>query len=328
MKNRMSTLGRASMAAISMVLAGGALAQSYPAKPIRFINIFAAGSSGDLFVRIFSNGFAENLGQPVIIENLTGAGGVVAAERVARAAPDGYTILASISGTHIQRLFLAKSTPFHPVNDFTPITTVAESVTYLIANSALPVNSLKELIEYAKANPGKLSYASSGVGSPSHLATEVLKATAGIDLVHVPYKAIAQALQDAISGQIPLSYAISNQVIPPWKAGKIKILAINNPERYKPMGDIPTIGEVVPGYEAAPSWTGVFGPANLPAPILRRIHADMVKAINAPEAVKKYTEAGAMVVTSATPEEFSARIRREVEVVGRIVKRAGIQAVE
>ncbi|MSQ50659.1 MAG: tripartite tricarboxylate transporter substrate binding protein [Betaproteobacteria bacterium] len=305
-----------------------ALAQSYPVKPIRFINIFAAGSSGDLFVRIFSNGFAESLGQPVVIENIAGAGGVVAAERVARAAPDGYTLLASISGTHVQRLFLAKSTPFHPVNDFTPITSVVESITYLVATSSLPVNSLKELIDYAKANPGKISYGSSGVGSPSHLATELMKVNAGIDLVHVPYKAIAQALQDAIGGQIPLTYAISNQVIAPWKAGKIKILAITNAQRYAPMGDIPTIGEVVPGYEAAPGWTGALAPANLPAPILKRVHADMVRAINAPEAVRKYVEAGAMVNTSPSPEDFAARIRREVEVVGRIVKRAGIQAVD
>ena len=324
----MKPIARVLIAAAGMFGASIALAQSYPVKPIRFINIFAAGSSGDLFVRIFSTGFAENLGQPVVIENIAGAGGVVAAERVARAAPDGYTLLASISGTHVQRLFLAKSTPFHPVNDFTPITSVVESVTYLVANSALPVNSLKELIEYARANPGKISYGSSGVGSPSHLATELMKVNAGIDLVHVPYKAIAQALQDAIGGQIPLTYAISNQVIAPWKAGKIKILAITNAERYKPMGDIPTIGEVVPGYEAAPGWTGALGPANLPASILKRVHADMVRAINAPEAVRKYVEAGAMVNTSPTPEDFAARIRREVDVVGRIVKRAGIQAVE
>jgi len=307
---------------------GGAIAQAYPVKPVRFLSIFAAGSSGDLFIRIFSNGFAENLGQPVLIENIAGAGGVVAAERVAHAAPDGYTLLSSISGTHVQRLFLAKSTPFHPVNDFTPITTVVDSVTYMVASSTFPVNSLKELIEYAKANPGKVSYGSSGVGSPSHLATELLKVNAGIDLVHVPYKSVAQALQDAIGGQIPITYAISNQVIPPWKAGKIKILAITNAQRYAPMGDIPTIGELVPGYEAAPGWTGVLGPANLPVPILKRIHADLVKAINTPEAVSKYNEAGSVVMTSPTPEDFAARIRHEVEVTARIVKRAGIQAVD
>ncbi len=316
------------LAAILILASSAAAAQSWPSKPIRLITIFAAGSSGDLFVRVFAPGFSESLGQPVVVENVTGAGGVVAAERVARAAPDGYTLLASISGTHVQRLFLARSSPFHPVNDFTPITTVVESVTYMIANSALPVNSLKELIEYARANPGKISYGSSGVGSPTHLVGELINQNTGIDMVHVPYKAIAQAFQDAIGGQIPVSFAISNQVIAPWKAGKIKILAIANAQRYQQMPDIPTIAEIVPGYETVPSWTGAFAPANLPPAILRRIHAELVKAINAPEAARKLTEAGAIVMTSASPEEFAARIRREVESVGRVVKRAGIQAVD
>ena len=319
---------RRCLALLLIAACSPATAQSWPSKPLRLLTIFAAGSSGDLFVRVLAPGFAENLGQPVIIENVTGAGGVVAAERVARAAPDGYTLLASISGTHVQRLYLAKSSPFHPVNDFTPITTVVESVTYMIANSALPVNSLRELIEYAKANPGKISYGSSGVGSPTHMVGELINQNAGIDMLHVPYKAIAQAFQDAVGGQIPVSFAISNQVIAPWKAGKIRILAIANAQRYQQMPDIPTITEIVPGYEPVPSWTGTFAPTNLPPAILRRVHADMVKAINSPEAARKLTDAGAIVMTSGTPEEFASRIRREVESVGRVVKRAGIQAVD
>ena len=316
------------VAAIMIAASSAAAAQSWPAKPIRLMIIFAAGSSGDLFVRVFAPGLAESLGQPVVIENVAGAGGVVAAELVARAAPDGYTLLASISGTHVQRLYLARSSPFHPVNDFTPITTVVESVTYMVANSALPVNSLRDLIEYAKANPGKISYGTSGVGSPTHMVGELIKQNSGIDMVHVPYKAIAQAFQDAVGGQIPVSFAISNQVMAPWKAGKIRILAIANAQRYQQMPDVPTIAEIVPGYEPVPSWTGTFAPANLPPIILRRIHADMVKAINAPEAARKLTDAGAIVMTSKSPEDFAARIRREVESVGRVVKRAGIQPVD
>ncbi len=301
--------------------------QAFPAKPIRMVTQFVAGSGGDVATRIVASAMSEVMGQPVVIENRAGAGGVLAAEFVARAAPDGYTILAATPGTQVMRIFLAKSTPFDPIRDFTPITAVGESLTLIVAHPAFAPNSFRELLDFAKRNPGKVAFGTSGIGSQHHLSAEQIRQLTGADMMHVPYKSGAQALQEVVSGQIPVSYSISGPALPQLAAGKIKVLAVVSDARYRRLPDVPTVNETVPDFVPPPGWTGLFAPAGLPQAILKRLNADIVKAITAPEIRAKLGDAGFEVIAN-TPEDFGALIRRQVELVGRIVKAAGIQPTD
>jgi tripartite-type tricarboxylate transporter receptor subunit TctC len=311
-----------------LLLPALAFAQAYPSKPVRLFTLFAAGSTGDTTARALAGPLGDALGQQVLVENLPGAGGVLAAERVARSAPDGYTLLYSLSSVHIMRVFLSRQTPFHPVNDFTPITQTGVTVTLLVGSPNLPAGSLRELLDYAKANPGKVSYGTSGIGSPTHLTGELIKQLENVDLVHVPYKAVSQAFLDVMGGQIPLTFAISSQVLPAVKSGKVKVLAVMEDGRYSMLPDVPSISEVIPKFEPPPSWPGLFGPAGLPQAVLRRIHADTVRVLNAPEMKAKLAARDFQVITQKSPEEFMAKIQRELALVGGIVKRAGIQPAD
>jgi len=299
-------------------------AQSYPAKPVRIFTQYVPGSSGDTTVRMMAAPLGELLGQPVIIENRAGAGGVLAADAVARSAPDGYTLLAGSSSTQIIRIFLSKSTPFDPVKDFTPITQITESVPTIVVNPKLGVNSLAELIDYARRNPGKLAFGTSGIGSDHHLSGEEIKQLIKVDMLHIPYKAGAQALVDVISGQLPMAFVIHTQTLPHIRSGKVRALAVVKEKRFPLLPDVPTVSEVIPGFEVPPSWTGLLGPAGMPPAVLSRISGEAIRALNLPETRARYVESGQEVVAS-TPEEFAAKIRRNLELVGRIVKAAGIQ---
>jgi tripartite-type tricarboxylate transporter receptor subunit TctC len=304
--------------------ASAAMAQAFPAKPIRLVTQFQAGASGDTNMRAIAGPMAEFAGQPVIVENRPGAAGVLAAEYVARSAPDGYTILGATSATQVIRIWVAKNMPFDPVKDFTPITQLSESITVIIAHPSVPANSLADLLGYARRNPGKLSYGTSGVGSEHHLSGEQIKQLTGVDMVHVPYKATAQALLDVVSGQLPVSfslYAATNNFI---ASGKVKALAVVRNKRVALLPELPCVGEVVPGFEEPPTWTGLFGPAGLPEPVLRRLNADAVRAVQHPSVRAKYAAVGNETVGSGA-EEFAAKIKKQIELVGRIAKAAGIQ---
>jgi tripartite-type tricarboxylate transporter receptor subunit TctC len=316
------------VAACAGLAATLAPAQSFPSKPIRLLTLFAPGSTGDTTSRTFAGPFGDALGQPVILENVPGAGGVLAAERVARAAPDGYTLMVSLSSVHIMRVFLARQTPFDPVNDFTPITQLGSAITLLVANPNLPYKSLRELIDYARANPGKVSYGTSGVGSPTHLAGELIGQLTGANIVHVPYKAVSQAFNDVVGGQLPLAYAISSQVMPAARAGKVRVLAVMEDERYATLPEVPTIQDVLPKFEAPPSWPGLFGPKGLPAPVLQRLHAEALRVLNSAEVKDKLAAREFYVSPQKSPEEFMAKIKRELVLIGGIVKRAGIQPTD
>ena len=326
--NRLPRAISAAFAACACLASALTPAQTFPSKPIRLLTLFAPGSTGDTTARTFAGPFGDALGQPVILENLPGAGGVLAAERVARAAPDGHTLLVSLSSVHIMRVFLSRQTPFDPVNDFTPITQLGSAVTLLVAHPGLPYKSLRELIDYAKANPGKASYGTSGVGSPTHLAGVLIGQLTGTNIVHVPYKAVSQAFNDVVGGQLPLAYAISSQVMPAARAGKVRVLAVLEEERYATLPDVPTIQEVVPRFEAPPSWPGLFGPKGLPDPVLRRLHSEAFKVLNSPEVKEKLAAREFYVSPQKSPEEFMAKIKRELALIGGIVKRAGIQPTE
>jgi len=302
--------------------ATAAYSQAYPAKPIRTIVTFAG--VGEALCRMVAQKMTENLGIPVILESQAAAGGAVGAEAVMKAAPDGYTILATTPGTHVMRQFLSKQMTFDAIRDFTPITLAWETVAVVAVHPSLPVNSMRELIDYAKKYPGKLSYGTSGIGTSHHMASEMLKLTAGVDMVHVPYKTGAQSFQDAIAGQIPVLYGVFAQIQPAAQAGKLKIIALQNDRRFPLAGDIPTIKEIVPGFSGPPFWTSYYGPANLPAALVRRLNMEINKAAGAPEVKAKLDAAGFLVV-GTSPEELAAINKADIERAGRLVKAAGIQ---
>ena len=305
-----------------IVASSVALAQSYPAKPIRTIVTFAG--VGEALCRMVAQKMTENLGSPVILESMAAAGGAQGAEAVMKAAPDGYTILATTPGTHVMRQFLSRQMSFDPIKDFTPITLAWETVAVVAVHPSLPVNSMRELIDYAKKYPGKLSYGTSGIGTSHHMASEMLKLTAGVDMVHVPYKTGAQSFQDALSGTIPVLYGVFAQVQPAVQSGKLRIIALQNDRRFPLAGDVPTIKEVVPGFSGPPFWTSYYGPANLPQALVRRLNLEINKAANTPDVKAKLDGAGFLVV-GTSPEELSSINKADIERAGQLVKAAGIQ---
>jgi tripartite-type tricarboxylate transporter receptor subunit TctC len=299
-------------------------AQSYPTKPIRII-VAIAGS--DYVARLVAQKLTDILGQPVVVETQTGAGGMMGADQAAHAAPDGHTLLLASASQHVMRLYMAKSTPYDPLKDFAPITLVGETLQCIVVNASLPVNSLRELIGYARANAGKVSYATSGIGTGNHLSGELINQLAGIDMVHVPFKTGAQALTSVVGGQIPVAFAILATATPQLRAGKLKVLAVTNEKRYAGMPDVPSVKEVLPGFQTPPYWFGFFAQAGVAQPIIARLNAEIVKILAPAEVRAKLDEIGFTVIAS-TPEEFAARVKRDIELVGRIVKTAGIQPTD
>jgi tripartite-type tricarboxylate transporter receptor subunit TctC len=309
--------------ALALAVSQTALGQAYPAKPIKIVVPYPPGASTDTVSRAVAQKLSESMGQQVYVENRAGASGNIGSDYVAKSPPDGYTILLGTDATHATNVYFGKNFPYDPVKDFTPITAAAGNVIVLVAHPSVPVASMKELIAYAKQHPGKLSYASSGTGSPHHLSGELLRQLAGIDIVHVPYKGGGQAITDLLGGQIPLMFSSMVTVAPHIKTGKVRGLGVVEAKRYAPMGDIPTIAETLPGFEMN-SWLGFFAPAGLPQPIQARLHAEIVKALNAPD-VRARLEPAGLVVIGNTPAEFAAMMKSDLEKRGRLIKAAGIQ---
>ena len=299
-------------------------AADYPAKPLRMIVPFPPGPALDLVARLVAQKMSVVFAQQVIVDNRSGANGAIGSELVARAAPDGYTILAATASTHVTSVFLTRNLPYDPVRDFTPITAAVEAVTCLAAHPSLPANSVKELIAYAKRNPGKLSYGSSGVGSVFQMLGELFKQTAGVDIVHVPYKGVAPAVADLIGGQIPLTFTAVSNALPYASTGKLKLLAILEPQRYARLPNVPSISEALPKFRKPSSWFGFFGPAGLPTSLQSRLHDEMVKALNATDVRAKLDESGLAVIGN-TPAQFAALIQSGLKEYGAIIKAAGIQ---
>ncbi|MFM9969533.1 MAG: Bug family tripartite tricarboxylate transporter substrate binding protein [Burkholderiales bacterium] len=305
-----------------------AWAQAYPSKPIRMITEFGAGAGGDIILRVVTSAMVETLGQPIIVENRAGAGGVVAAEAVVRAAPDGYTLGTYSPNALVTRRVLAKGgSPIDVLKDLTPITALGDAVMLVFVQPNGPIKSLKELIDYAKANPGKLSYGSSGFGSIHHLAQEQVAMITGANMLHIPYKTGTEAVAALVSGQIPVTYAILGSIGPHLRAGKVVPLARVGSTRLESMPQVPALTEMAPGFEPPPGWEGMFGPAGLPQPILRRLHGDAVKALAFPQTKTKINDLGFDIIGN-TPEEFTALIKSQIELVSRIAKSAKIQPIE
>lgn len=314
----------ASAVVLGAGLLGGtsALAQAYPTKPVTIIVPFAAGGTTDILARIIGQALTAELGQSVVVDNRAGAGGNFGGQAAAKAAPDGHTLFMGTVGTHAINASLYKKMPFDPVKDFAPLTRVANVPNLLVANPAQPYKSVKDLIAYAKANPGKVNFGSSGNGSSIHLSGELFKSLAKVDMQHVPYKGSAPAVTDLLGNQIDIMFDNMPSAIQHVRSGKLAPLAVTTAKRSPELPNVPTIAEAgVPGYEAT-SWFGMFAPAGTPAPVLAKLNAAIVKVLAQPDVKKKINEQGAEVY-SETPEQFAAFIQAESVKWGKVVKESG-----
>jgi tripartite-type tricarboxylate transporter receptor subunit TctC len=302
-----------------------AMAQSYPNRPIRFVVPFAPGGSTDTLARTIGQKLTDALQQQVVVDNRSGANGNIGMEIVAHAAPDGYTILLGyIANLGIGPGLYAKL-PFDPVGDYAPITQLASSPNILAVHPSLPVKSLRELIAYAKTNPKKLNFASSGVGSIGHLTGELLNRSAGVDMVHVPYKGSGQAVIDLLGGQVQMMFSGMSSVMQHIKAGKLRALAVTGAQRSPAVPDVPTIAESgFPGFEAT-AWYGVLAAARTPKPIVNRLHGEIVRALALPEVKERLNNVGFELV-GGTPDEFAVFIKSEIAKWTRVVRDAHISA--
>jgi tripartite-type tricarboxylate transporter receptor subunit TctC len=302
-----------------------ASAQPWPtAGPITIVVPTPPGPSVDMIARLVAPKLGEALGQTVIVDNRSGANGTIGSNLVAQAAPDGYTLLAATPASHVTAVHLMKNLPFDPVKDFTPIMAAVEPVTALVVNSAVPVDSVQELIAYAKANPGKLSYGSSGVGSVFHLTGELFNRTTGVSITHIPYRGVAQPMQDVAAGHIQLLHISLSSARGALESGKAKVLAILEPRRYAKLPNIPAMNEIIPAFRKPSTWFGFFGPAKLPPEIVARLNTEMRKAITAPDARAKL-EASDLTIIAGTPEEFATLQKEGIEQFGEIISAAGIE---
>jgi len=318
MKKILAVLFSAACAAFPL----SAAAQSWPTKPIRMIIPYPPGGATDILGRLISQKLSPMIGQPVVVENRAGASGNVGFDFVAKSAPDGYTLLTGTANLTIAPAF-SSNLPFNVLTAFSPISLIVSSQNFLVVRPTLPVNNVKELIAYAKANPGKLTYGSSGVGTPL-LCIEILKSLAGITAVHIPYKGDTPALTDLMGGQIDMYCSTIVGEIGFVRAGKLRGLGVTSKRRADSIPEFPTIEEAgVPGYELS-SWYGILAAAGTPRPIVDQLNAAIVKIVAMPDVQKVMIDGGSDPLSS-TPDEFMARIRADVAKFGAVVKAAGIK---
>jgi len=284
---------------------------------------FPPGPALDLVARLIAGKLSQSLAQSVVVENRTGANGTLGSNAVARAAPDGSMLLMTTASTHVTAVHLMKNLPYDPVRDFTPIAAVVEPVTCLVVSNTVPVNSVPELIAYAKARPGQLSYGSSGVGSVFHLAGELFNQTAGVAINHVPYRGVAPALQDVVAGHIPMAYLSLSNALALGDTKAIKILAVLEPSRFAGRPDIPSMSELVPAFQKPSSWFGLLGPAGLPASMVTRLNTEVGSALGAPEIRTKLDENG-LGFLGGSPDDFRALIEDGIKRYGAIIKTTGL----
>ncbi len=317
-----SLLHRAGFLVISLWLAVPAQAQDYPVKPIRLIVPFAAGGPMDIMSRAVADKLTSAWGQQVVVDNRGGAGGSIGTEIAARAAPDGYSLLTGHIGTHAVNVSLYRKLGYDPVRDFAPITLMATLPLGLFVHQSVPAKSVRELIAYAKARPGQLNFASAGSGGPTHMAGEMLKAMAGIDIVHVPYKGNAAALNDLIAGQAQMMFSNLLTAMPHVRSGRLRAIAISSAKRSPQAPDLPTVAESgVPGYDILP-WYGVLAPAGTPRAIVNKLNREIRAILEAPEMKSRFMAQGIDLATS-TPEDFGRLIRTEIPKWRKVVKDSG-----
>jgi tripartite-type tricarboxylate transporter receptor subunit TctC len=312
--------------ALATLAAGtsGALAADYPSRPVRLVVPFSAGGTSDFLARTIAEKLGGALGQPVIIDNKPGAGGNIGSDIVAKADPDGYTLLLGTVGTHAINSSLYKKMPYDAGKDFAPVTLVAAVPNMLVVHPSLPVKSVQELIALGKAKPGTLSFASSGHGSSIHLSGEMFKSLTEVDMLHVPYKGSSPAVSDLLGGQVNMMFDNMPSSLPHVKAGKLRALAVTSATRSPAMPDLPTLAESgIKGYDAA-AWFGILAPAGTPPEVVRNLNAEIIKVLKMPEVTARLSAQGA-VPTTNTPEQFAAYIKSETAKWANVVKASGAQ---
>ncbi|MBX5131710.1 tripartite tricarboxylate transporter substrate binding protein [Rhizobium lentis] len=301
-----------------------AVAADFPDRPITMVVPFAAGGSTDVVARIVAQKMSEDLGQQVIVQNVAGAGGNLGAGNVARAEPDGYTILMGTVATHALNPLILKSTPYDPEKDFAPVSLLVVVPNVLVVNPELPAKTVQELVALLKAEPDKYSYASSGNGTPLHLSGELFKSMAGVSMQHIPYKGAGPALNDVIGNQVPIMFDNLPSSSSHIKAGTLRALAVTTAERAPSFPDVPTIAESgIPGYETY-TWNALFAPANTPGEVVTRLNASANKALKDPAVAERMQVFSATIVGS-TPEELAAHVKAELAKWAPVVKGANIQ---
>ena len=311
-----------SAAALAALLLQPASA-AWPEKQISLVVPWAAGGTTDILARTVADQLGRALGQPVLVENKAGASGNIGSLAVVRAKPDGYTILFGSMSTHAMNPALMPNMPFKGVADFAPIGMLAFALNTLVVHPSIPANNVKELIAWAKANPGKLAYASAGAGSTNHISAVLLEKLGGIEMLHVPYKGGAPAVTDTVAGQTQLLFSAGTQTLPHVKAGKLKLLAVTEAKRSQLLPDVPTVGETLPGYELA-VWYGAFAPPGTPREIVQRLNAEINKIMQSPEVKAKMSAIGVDTATT-TPEQFGAILAADEARYTKLIREFGIK---
>lgn len=320
---RPSTLASAAAFVLALTMIASAPSRAdYPERPVRLVVPFPPGGGADNLARTIMPKVAEALGEAIVIDNKPGAGGNVGAEIVAHSAPDGYTLLYGTNGTHAINQTLYSNLRFDPIEDFAPVSRMTAIAAMLVVNPALPVRSVSELIDYARANPGKLNFGSAGNGTTSHLAGELFRTMAGIDIVHVPYRGGALAMTDLIAGQVQMMIDVMPNAYPQAKAGKVRGLAVSTAQRFPTAPDVPTIEESgLAGFEVS-AWDGVLAPAGTPAPVIAKLNAAIRRALEDPQVRDSLLARGAQPVPS-TPEAFARHIKAETAKWAKVVRQSG-----
>jgi tripartite-type tricarboxylate transporter receptor subunit TctC len=311
---------------LMLAACASAHAQTYPSRPIRYIVPQAPGGSSDTLARVLTQRVAEALGQQIVIDNRPGATGIIGTEVAARANPDGYTLL-QVATSYATNPAMQAKLPYDTLRDFAAISLLSQQPNVFLVHPSLPVRNVKELIAYAKSKPGQLNYASSGTGGSQHLAGELLKSMAGVDMTHVPYKGSPPALVDVIAGRVPLMSSTMPPALPHIKSGKVRAIAVTSARRSPALPEVPTVAESgLPGYEAI-AWQGLVAPAGTPKPVVSRLNAEFVKALKQPDVIAKLNEQGFETVAS-TPEWFAQYTRTEIAKWSKVIKAAGIKGSE
>jgi tripartite-type tricarboxylate transporter receptor subunit TctC len=311
------------LAAAAFLICGGTVAQNYPTKPVRLIVAFTAGGGNDLLARVIAQKLAAAFGQQFVVDNRPGAGGTIGAELAAKSPADGHTLFLAGVATHAINPNLQKNLPYDPVRDFDAVSLIATAPLLLAVHPSLPVRSVRQFVALARARPGEINFASSGLGSSAQLAAELFKSMTRTNMQHVPYKGISQGLNDLLGGQVQVIFNAAAALLPHVKSGRLRALGVTTMQRVPSIADIPTIAESgVPGYQAG-SWYGIVVPTGTPRAIIDRLSRETAAAVRSPE-ISGRLNADAVLPVGSSPEEFSAHIRDELARIGKVIREAGI----